>query len=100
MTESRLSRPGWRFLGVLLLLALLMAAVAIAVAVVAIGQVWAGYVEMLRLGNGHLSYRARRIPWGHHLINTIVLFLLTVWCMGLLGHSRMPAPVSEPAAIP
>lgn len=56
---------------------------ALAVAVVAIGQVWAAGIEAVRLGNGHLSYRAYRIPWSGHRIETFVLAMITVWVMDL-----------------
>ncbi len=44
------------------------------------GEVWSGILEALRIGNGHMSYRATRIPWAqHHLglfVAGIVVFLL------------------------
>ena len=33
---------------------------------VLLGEVWSDLMENIRLGNGHLSYRVERIPWGHH----------------------------------
>jgi hypothetical protein len=39
--------------------------------VVALG-LWAGMIEIARIGNAHLSYRADSLPWGHH---TLALFI-------------------------
>lgn len=59
-------------------LAVAVGAVAIAFAIVAVGQIWAGAIETWRIGNGHLSYRALRIPWQHHRIITFMLATVTV----------------------
>ncbi len=61
----------------------IMTAVASAIAStvgVMFGEVWSGILEALRIGNGHMSYRATRIPWTQHrlglFIGGIVVFLL------------------------
>ena len=50
------------------------------VAGVILGEVWSGILESLRIRNGHMSYRAARIPWTqHHLelfVAGVVVFLL------------------------
>jgi hypothetical protein len=43
------------------------------------GEAWCGTVESLRLGNGHLSYRALRIPWGHHRLALFIIGILLFW---------------------
>jgi hypothetical protein len=43
--------------------------------VLALG-LWAGLIEMVRLGNAHMSYRVDRLPWSHH---TLELFATGVF---------------------
>jgi hypothetical protein len=44
---------------------------------------WAGLVEGIRLGTGHLSYRATRIPWSRHrlavFLSALMLYWLVIW---------------------
>jgi hypothetical protein len=44
-----------------------------------LGQLWSGVVEGIRVGNGHLSYRVDRVPWGRHaragFILCVIMFL-------------------------
>ncbi|MDO8679532.1 MAG: hypothetical protein Q7R30_13335 [Acidobacteriota bacterium] len=69
------------------LVAVVLVSIGLAVAVVIVGQVWAAIVEMIRIGNGHMSYRAFRIPWSHHRPQTFALVVLAVWCLGLVQLS-------------
>jgi hypothetical protein len=54
-----------------------------AVLVVAAGHLWSAALEMYRIGNGHLSYRASRIPWSHQwtpvFLTVVVVFVLFAW---------------------
>lgn len=75
-----------------LIFSMLLASIAIGVVIVALGQVWAGYIEMLRLGNGHLSYRAQRIQWVHHRGETFVVVVVAVWCLSFVRDSDKPHP--------
>jgi hypothetical protein len=56
------------------------AAAAVSVLAVMMGESLAIGIEVLRVGNGHLSYRTGRIPWTQHrmalFLAGIVLFLL------------------------
>ena len=66
-----------------------MAAVAVTSAVVStagmlVGELWSGAVEMLRVGNGHLSYRADRIPWGQHRASLFFCGVLLFWAIAAL----------------
>ena len=45
------------------------------------GEIWCDSFEMVRLGNGHLSYRETRVPWTHHRVE---LFLIAVVVFGLM----------------
>jgi hypothetical protein len=61
---------------------LLLSAVVAAAGVLA-GELWSWLVEIARVGNGHLSYRALRLPWTRHrteiLLAGVAIFLLTSW---------------------
>ena len=61
-------------------------------------QVWAFAVETIRIGNGHMSYRAFRIPWRQHRIATFAIVVLAVWLMTLTHHlgTRTPHPGTHP----
>ena len=48
--------------------------------------IWAGLIEMIRLGNMHISYRGERVPWGHHSLELfavgVLVFFSTVALRG------------------
>jgi hypothetical protein len=44
-------------------LAVLFGSLALSIIGVLFGDVWSGVAETIRIGNGHASYRANRIPW-------------------------------------
>lgn len=58
------------------------------------GEVWSGILEALRIGNGHMSYRAARIPWTQHrlgfFVAGVVVFLL------IAAFHRRRAMISNP----
>jgi len=56
------------------------------VAGVLLGEVWSDLMENIRLGNGHLSYRAERIPWGHHRLGMFVGGLVLFWLLAAVHH--------------
>ena len=62
-----------------LFIAVVLVSAVFAAGIVAVGQLWAAAVETLRIGNGHLSYRAARIPWAGHRLETFILAALTMW---------------------
>jgi len=61
-----------------------------------LGEQWSGIMEDVRVGNGHLSYRAERIPWVHHrleiFIGGVVLFLF----LAALARRKMSASRAIP----
>jgi len=61
----------------------LLVSAVVAAAGVLLGELWSWLVEMIRVGNGHLSYRALRLPWTRHrteiLLAGVAIFLLTSW---------------------
>lgn len=80
--------------------ALVIMSVGMAVTIVAVGQLWASGVEVARIGNGHLSYRASRIPWSGHRIETFTLAVIATWALAVAQHlgarTRHSAPGTNP----
>jgi hypothetical protein len=52
------------------------------------GESWAGFIESVRLGTGHLSYRADRIPWGHHRVMIWIAAALLCWLVAIVRNRR------------
>jgi hypothetical protein len=53
---------------------------------VLLGEVWSDLMENIRLGNGHLSYRAERIPWSHHRLGMFVGGVVLFWLLAAFHH--------------
>jgi hypothetical protein len=68
--------------------ATVMASVAVSFLGTLAGEWYALTVEMIRVGNGHLSNRAERIPWNHH---RVALFLTGVALFWLIAAHRYRA---------
>ena len=64
--------------------------VGLGISVIGIGQVWAFAVEGIRIGNDHLSYRGRRIPWGDHRLATFALTVLATGIVAAIPARRNP----------
>jgi hypothetical protein len=47
-------------------------------------SLWAEAVEMVRVGNGHMSYRVGRLPWGQHQAELFVTGVVFFWLIALL----------------
>lgn len=60
------------------------------------GRLWEGALEVIRLGNGHLSYRGLRMQWTRHSFAFAVLaagaFLVTALAHYVAVRIRTPAP--------
>ena len=70
----------------------LVALVAAAVAMLAM-PVWAGIIEMVRIENVHMSYRALQLPWNQHraaVFLTALLFFLAVTGARYRGEQQRP----------
>ena len=48
------------------------------------------FVESVRLGTGHLSYRLERVPWSHH---RLVLFIAALALCWLVAMFRLRRPI-------
>jgi hypothetical protein len=68
----------------LVLLAIAMASVIVSAGGLALGGLWAGLVEMIRIGNDHVSYRVGRSPWSRHQVDLFVGGLLLFWIFAAL----------------
>jgi hypothetical protein len=53
-----------------------------------LGEVWSILMEVLRVGNGHLSYRTDRIPWVQHRVAAFVSGVIAFWFIGAIRYSR------------
>ncbi len=72
-----------------------LASLGAALAFFAFGGEWAGVAENIRVGNGHLSYRAARIPWNHSaaaIIGLASAVLLVAWLVRRRVPRFRPAP--------
>jgi hypothetical protein len=47
------------------------------------GRLWEGAVEMIRIGNDHLSYRGLRLQWTQHPAELFILGVAVVWILSL-----------------
>ena len=67
--------------------AVVVISLAISIVGVMLGELWSMLIEMLRLGNGHLSYRMERIPWVQH--RTLLFFcgLIIFWLIAAIRYS-------------
>ena len=64
----------------------LVASVLVTICAVLVGDLWAGLVETIRIGNTHLSFRAARIPWSNQRQYLIVGGLLLFWLVAGLQY--------------
>ena len=55
---------------------------------VLLGFLWAGVVEMVRVGNEHGSYRVARIWWRQHPVEVFALSVLVFWVVAALTLAR------------
>ncbi len=49
-------------------------------------EMWSDQAEALRIGYGHLSYRADRIPWVHHRSAIFVVGVFVFWILSWLRY--------------
>lgn len=62
--------------------------VAASVVMVFIGLQWAGVVEMIRVGNDHLSFRGDNIAWRRQIGELFAAGVLIYWAVAIV-HSRV-----------
>jgi hypothetical protein len=76
----------------------IFAATAVSAAGVLACEEWSIVAETYRLGNGHLSYRTARLPWGQH---RLALFIggMAVYCV-LTAARRLGRPLKQAISSP
>src|SRR5207302_11315227 len=74
--------------------ATLFASVVLGALVVAVGELWSAIVEMIRVGDTHMSYRAARLGWRGHGPEAFALGVLLFWSIVIL-HARTARAVGE-----
>jgi len=57
----------------------LLCSLAFGIAGLLLGEFWTGTAESIRVGTGHLSYRADRPPWARHRIGFFAVCLTLFW---------------------
>lgn len=61
------------------LVATLLVSIVASGAAVLVGDLWSWIVEMIRVGDGHLSYRAFRLPWSRHRLAIFAAGVVVFW---------------------
>jgi hypothetical protein len=64
--------------------------VGIGVVMVVLGHLWDGIIEMLRVGNTHMSYRAERLGFREHTAKVFGVALVLFWCAVLAAYYAPP----------
>jgi len=72
------------------LVATFAASVAISASLLPLGHLWGGIVEMVRVGNQHMSYRADRLGWRGYDREVFTLGVLLFWSLVLIQHGVAP----------
>ena len=68
------------------ILATIFASVALAIVILVLGHLWDGIVEMIRVGNTHMSYRVDRLGWREHSEEVFAAAVVVFWCVVLAGY--------------
>jgi len=63
-----------------------------------LGEQFAALIEMIRVGNGHMSYRADRVPWPYYQTSLFSFFFVLFWAVAAVRLVRYP--LSKPARDP
>jgi hypothetical protein len=80
--RRRFARDEW----IPALAATLATSLALGVSILIVGHLWHGLVEMIRVGNTHMSYRALRLGWGRYSHHVFAVVVLMFWCVVLASY--------------
>lgn len=63
------------------------------------GEAWGFLAESIRIGNGHISYRAMRVPWIHHRSELFASGVLAFWLIAVFRYwvGRNDREIPEPS---
>jgi hypothetical protein len=70
---------------------------AFAVSGTMLGGLWSGIAEQFRVGNGHMSYRGRRLLWSRHENALFASLLILFWLVAIEVTRRIRSKHSLPA---
>jgi hypothetical protein len=70
------------------ILMIALAVVILSILGVMLGEIWSGFFEVVRVGNGHLGFRALRIPWGQHRLAIFLAMLSISGCLMSVRYRR------------
>lgn len=76
--------------------ATVLTSVMVAGVTVGFGRMWEGAVEIVRVGNDHLSYRGLRLVWTQHAGQLFVLGIVLFWMISLAHYRIVQARHSRP----
>jgi hypothetical protein len=62
-------------------IAALLISLMVSASIALIGQIWGAIVEMVRLGDEHLSYRTPRLSWRQHFTGVFVVCTIAFWTL-------------------
>jgi hypothetical protein len=65
---------------------------------VLVGEMWAGAVEIFRIGNAHLGFRTARIPWSKEREYLFTGGLLLFWLIAAFRYYNIVNTPKEPAS--
>ena len=71
-------------------LATLFISLVVAAVFQALGHLWDGLIEMMRLGTMHMSYRVERLGWRQHGTLVFVASVVLFWCAVLYAYRIRP----------
>jgi hypothetical protein len=74
-----------------MLVTIAAASVVLSLAALLAGELWSWLVEIVRVGDSHLSYRAFRIPWTRHRLAIFAAGVVIFWLVAWLNRRREPA---------
>src|SRR5712692_3132261 len=67
-------------------LVMLVASVLVSIAGWISGGLWSAAVEMIRIGNDHMSYRGARTPWSQHQLGCFVACVVVFWLAAVVRY--------------
>jgi hypothetical protein len=79
-------------------IAVLILSVLVSLCGVMVGEMWAGAVEIIRIGNGHLSFRTARIPWSSEREYLFTSGLLLFWLIAAFRYHNISKTPGGPSS--
>jgi hypothetical protein len=71
-----------------IVVAALFAGLAVGLLLIVMGHLWDGAVEMLRVGNTHMSYRVERLGFREHMATVFTVAAMGVWSAVAAAYLR------------